>query len=156
MKNHAKLGGICETLRSLQKQPCHLPEDTRVQLMCVASYDIWCRETWTPTKQAQNKLEAAQTKIERSMLNITYKDRNTNIWVRERIKVIDIISNVTQMKWSWAGHNNRLKDDQWTSRVTTWIPCDKKRRQWRPAKLCRGNLDKYWGTWSGRGQHKTG
>ena len=46
---------------------------------------------WTLTKQAQNKLAAAQTKMERSMLNITYKDRRTNIWVRERTKLIDII-----------------------------------------------------------------
>ena len=48
-------------------------------------------DTWTLTKQAQNKLAAAQTKMERSMLNITYKDRRTNIWVRERKKFIDII-----------------------------------------------------------------
>ena len=26
----------------LQKQPCHLPEETCVQLQCAASYDIWC------------------------------------------------------------------------------------------------------------------
>ena len=39
-------------------------------------------ETWTLTKQAQNKLAAAQTKMERGMLNITYKDRKTNIWVK--------------------------------------------------------------------------
>ena len=32
-------------------------------------------ETWTLTKQAQNKLAAAQTKMERSMLNVTYEDR---------------------------------------------------------------------------------
>ena len=37
----------------------------------------------------------AKTKMETSMLNITY-----NVWVRERIKVIDIISNVRQMKRS--------------------------------------------------------
>ena len=55
-------------------------------------------ETWTLTKQAQNKLAAAQTKMETSMLNITFKDRKTNIWVRERTKVIDIISNVSKMK----------------------------------------------------------
>ena len=24
----------------LQKQPCHLPEETGVQLLCAASYDI--------------------------------------------------------------------------------------------------------------------
>ena len=28
----------------LQKQPCHLPEETGVQLLCAASYDIWCRD----------------------------------------------------------------------------------------------------------------
>ena len=50
--------------------------------------------------------------MERSMLNITYKDRRTtlNIWVRERTKLIDIIYTVRKMKWSWAGHVNRLKD----------------------------------------------
>ena len=41
-----------------------------------ASNDI--AETWSLTKQAQKKLAAAQTKMERSMLNITYHDRKTN------------------------------------------------------------------------------
>ena len=76
--NHGRLGGIRQTPGHLQKQPCHLPEETGVQLLCAASYDIWFRY-WTLTKQAQNKLAAAQTKMERSMLNITNKDRNTNI-----------------------------------------------------------------------------
>ena len=89
-------------------------------------------------------LSLTQTKMERSMLNITHKDRKTNIWVRERTKVIDIINTVRKMKWSWAGHINRLKDDRWTSRVTTWRPYDKKRRQGRPAKRWRDDLDKYW------------
>ena len=51
---------------------------------CVLPAMTYSAETWTLTKQAQNKLAAAQTKMERSMLNITYKDRRTNIWVRER------------------------------------------------------------------------
>ena len=101
-------------------------------------------ETCTLTKQAHIKLAAAQTKMERSMLNITYKDRRTNIWVRERTELIDIIYTVRKMKWSWAGHINRFKDDRWTSRVTTWRPYDKKRRQGRPAKRWRDDLDKYW------------
>ena len=90
------------------------------------------------------------------MLNITYKDRRTNIWVRERTKLIDIIYTVRKMKLSWAGHINRLKDDRWTSRVTTWRPYDKKRRQGRPAKRWRDDLDKYWSDTICRGQHKTG
>ena len=60
-----------------------LPEETGVQLLCAARYVIWHgAETWTLTKQAQNKLTAAQNKMARCMLNITYNDRNTNIWVR--------------------------------------------------------------------------
>ena len=98
----------------------------------------------TLTKQSQNKLATAQTKMERRMLNITYKDRNTNFWVSERAAVIYIINTVRKMKWSWAGHVNRRKDDRWTSRVTTWRPYDRKRRQGRPAKRWRDDLDKYW------------
>ena len=135
-------GGIRQTPGYLQKQPCHLPEETCVQLLCAAR--TYGAETWTLTKQAQNKLAAAQTKMERSTLNITYKDRRTNIWVRERTKLIDIIYTVRKMKWSWAGHINRLKDDRWTSRVTIWRPYDKKRRQGRPAKRWRDDQDKYW------------
>ena len=55
-------------------------------------------ETWTLTKQAQNKLAAVQTKMERSMLNNTYKDIRTNIWARERTKVIDSMYTVRKMK----------------------------------------------------------
>ena len=125
------------TLPSAWKDKCTTP-------VCCQLWHNYGAETWTLTKQAQNKLAAAQTKMERSMLNVTYKDRRTNIWVRERTKLIDIIYTVRKMKWSWAGHINRLKDDRWTSRVTTWRPYDKKRRQGRPAKRWRDDLDKYW------------
>ena len=81
---------------------------------CVLPAMAYGAETWTLTKQAQNKLAAAQSKVERSMLNITYKDGKINIWVR----VIDIINTVRKMKWSLEGHINRLKDDRWTSLVS--------------------------------------
>ena len=107
---------------------------------CVLPAMTYGAETWTLTKQAQHKL----TKMERSMLNITYKDRKTNTWVRERTQVIYIINTVRKMKWSWEGHINCHKDYRWTSRVTTCRPYGKKRRQGRPAKLWRDDLDKYW------------
>ena len=40
--------------------------------------------------QAKNKLAAAQLKMERSMVNITYRDRKANIWVRKKTKVTDV------------------------------------------------------------------
>ena len=86
-----------------------------------ASYMI-CRlyllELLTRTKQAQNKLAAAQTKMERSITSGSGRGQKS-----------DIISNVIKTKWSWAGHINPLKNDRWTSSVTTWRPYDKKRRQ---------------------------
>ena len=88
-KNHGRLGGIRRTPGYLQKQPCHLPEETGVQLLCAASYDIWCRDLDTDQTSIEQNW-AAHTEMERSMLKITYKYRRTNIWVRERTKVIYI------------------------------------------------------------------
>ena len=38
------------------------------------------------------------------MFNIKFKDRRTDICVRKMTKVIDMISDVRKVKWSWAGH----------------------------------------------------
>ena len=54
-----------------------------------------------------------------------------------------VISNVRKRKWSWAGHINPLKDDRWTSRVTTWRPYDNQILPGRRAKRWR-DLDKFW------------
>ena len=58
--------------------------------------------------------------------------------------ILYIINNVTKMKWSRAGHVNLLKHVRWTSRLTTWRPYDKKRRQRSLAKQWRDDLDEYW------------
>ena len=92
----------CPKHRDIFKSNLAIRPKRQVYNSCVLPAMTSGAETWTLTKQAQNKLAAAQTKMERSMLNITYKDRKTNIWVRERTKVIDIISNVRKIKWSWA------------------------------------------------------
>ena len=141
-ENHGGLGGIRQTPGYLQKQPCHLPEETGVQLQCAASYDIWCRDL--ETDQTSTEQTCGRTDQNGKKYAQHHKDIRTNIWVRERKKLIDIIYTVRKMKWSWAGHINRLKDDRWTSRVTHWRPYDKKRRQGRPAKRWRDDLDKYW------------
>ena len=58
---------------------------------CVLPAMTYGAETWALTTQAKNKLAAAQTKIERSILNITYRDRKINIWLREKTQVTDLI-----------------------------------------------------------------
>ena len=123
-KTHGRLGGICQTPGSLQTQPCHMPDETGVQLMCATSYDKWCSDLdtdQTSTVQTcdrtdQNGKKNAQTS---PGLNIAHQDKRTQIILAmERTTVIDIISNARKMKWFWTG----FKDDLWTSRVTTWRP----------------------------------
>ena len=65
----------------------------------------------------------------RSMLNITYKDIKTNIWVRERTKVIDIIKTVLKNEMALGTAY------QPPQRRPMDLACDydKKRRQGRQA-----------------------
>ena len=130
----------------------------KVYNSCVLPAMTYGAETWSLTKQAQKKLAAAQTKMERSMLNITYHDRKTNTWVRAKTGVTDVIKTTRRMKWSWAGHISRLKDDRWTKRITTWEPYGRKRLRGRPAKRWRDDLDEYWNetTWQRTAQGKLG
>ena len=78
---------------------------------CVLSAMTYSTETCALTTQPKNKLAAAQTKMERSMLNITYWDRKTNIWGREKTKVTDVIEQARRRKWTWAGHVNSIQDN---------------------------------------------
>ena len=51
------------------------------------------------------------------MLNITYRDRKTNIWVREETKVTDVIEQVRRRKRTWAGHISGIRDNRWTGEM---------------------------------------
>ena len=71
---------------SIRHAPRHLYEyrwdmldETHLQLMRLLVTMTYGAKTWALTTQAKNNLAAAQTKMERSMLNITYRDRKTNI-----------------------------------------------------------------------------
>ncbi|XP_072015009.1 uncharacterized protein [Amphiura filiformis] len=93
----------------------------------------------------ERKLAAAQHNMERSILNITYKDRNTNKWIREQTQVQDILEAIKSRKWTWAGHISRRKDNRWSSTLTHWTPYGRKRNRGRQRKRWRDELQNYWG-----------
>ena len=76
--------------------------------------------------------------MEGSTLSITYNDRRMNICIRKRTQFINIME---KMEWSWTGHNNRLNDDWWTSRVKTSRPNIMTRKD---NKRWRDDLDTHW------------
>ena len=111
---------------------------------CVLPVMTYGAETWALTTQSKNKLSAAQKKIERSMLNITYRDRKINIWEREKSKVTYVIEQVIRRKWTWTGHVCRIRDNRWTLRITTWKSYKRKRPRRRPARRWRKEQGDYW------------
>ena len=52
-----------------------------------------------------------------TMLNITYRERKTNIWVREKMKITDVIDQVRKRKWTWAWHVSRIQVN-WGHRIS--------------------------------------
>ena len=92
----------CNTRTCLKRQmynACILPAKT---------YDA---DTWALASQAKYYLAAAQTHIKWSMLNITYRDIKTNIWLREKTKVTYVIEQDRRRQCSWAGYVTRIQDN---------------------------------------------
>ena len=45
-------------------------------------------------------------------------DKVLNLEIRERTKINDSLEEITKLKWKWAGHVARMKDNRWTVRCT--------------------------------------
>ena len=46
------------------------------------------------------------------MLEITRRDKKRNDWLRKQTGVTGILERVKRLKWKWAGHIARMKDDR--------------------------------------------
>ena len=79
-------------------------------------------ETWTPTKLQERKVAVAQRSMERSLLNITKRDKIRNEVIRSKTKVVDIIDKVQCMRGQWAGHIARMSNTRWAKIISEWTP----------------------------------
>ena len=59
-----------------------------------------------------DKVTKSQRSMERQMLHVRLTDRKSNEWIRGKTKVRDVRSEVAKLKWKFAGHNVRQKDDR--------------------------------------------
>lgn len=89
---------------------------------CVLPVLTYGAETLTLTRKVINKIQVAQRAMERSMLNLSLRDRVPNHIIRERTGVTDAVERITTLKWNWAGHVARVKDGRWTKRILEWRP----------------------------------
>ena len=61
-------------------------------------------ETWNLTTFLEQKLLTAQHAMERRMLHITLLDLVKKSVIRSKNKVEDILEEIKEAQWRWAGH----------------------------------------------------
>ena len=112
-------------------------------------------ETWTLTKSQEIKLAVAQRSMERSMLNVTLRDKIRNEEIKKRTKIIDIVERVEGMRGKWARYVARMEGSKWANRVTKWTPRQGKRFRGRPRRRWRDEIEKKAGKmWMKRAQDR--
>lgn len=83
------------------------------------------------SKRIVNKIEVDQRATERKILGITLEDKKHNKWIRQKIKVDDITTRISSIKWQWEGHV-ASSTITWGQRINKWRPSDEWRSIGRP------------------------
>ena len=72
--------------------------------------------------------------MERSLLNITWRERKTNREIRNKTNVKDVVRVVKELKYRCAGHVVRYKDDRWTGVISDWYTRGSRRNKGRQSR----------------------
>ena len=107
---------------------------------CIIPALSYGAETWTTTKRLEKRLRVTERAMERIMIGVTKKDRLTNIDLRQKSGVQDIILTIKSKKWRWAGHLARRHDNRWTHKTTVWTPRHLTRKRGRQSRRWRDDL----------------
>lgn len=103
---------------------------------CILPCITYGCETWSLTKHHREKLGKCQRGMERSMTGTRRQDRVSNVQLREKTKLTDILEKIDLQKWRWTGHMLRSRQEKWSQIITNWYPRDGKR--------CRGRQQMRW------------
>lgn len=112
----------------------NMPINLKKKVMdsCLIPCLTYACQTWKFTSKIKNKVVTCQRGMERSMLNIRKIQKIRHTDIRSRTKTIDALHHALKLKWKWAGHVARLKDNRWTQKITNWKGPDGKRCRGRP------------------------
>ena len=82
--------------------------ERKVYNQCILPTVTYGSETCYHRKKQNHKIRTIYRAHERVMLNITWKDKKTALWIRKQTGVRDIIEDIRKSKWTWAGHIVRM------------------------------------------------
>lgn len=89
-------------------------------------------------------MAVAERGMERKMTGSRLQDRISNIDLRLKSRVADVVTRVAELKFQWAGHLAR--GNQWSTLISEWIPRSDRRRRGRPATRWDDDIRKSIGT----------
>ncbi|KAG1682135.1 Calcium-activated chloride channel regulator 4A [Nymphon striatum] len=115
----------------------------------VESTLLYACESWTVSKNMEQKLRAFEMKTYRSMLGISWKEKKTNEWVRNKVKIIcgseleSVMDTMKRRKFKYFGHMVRGGG---MARAILECGVEGSRGRGRPMRNWLGNLKE----WSGQ------
>lgn len=119
-------------LKEIFKSDMPIGTKTRVMNTCLLPSLTYGCQTWKFTRKLKNKIITCQRSMERSILKIKKIQKIRHTLIRQKTKVIDALSHSQKLKWQWAGHIARLRDNRWTKSTTSWAGPLGQRRRGRP------------------------
>lgn len=120
------------SLKEILKSDMPIKIKKRVSDTCLLPSLTYACQTWKFTRRVKNKIRSCQRSMERSIMKLRKIQKIPHTRIRHKTKVIDALSYSQKLKWRWAGHIARLKDERWTTRVTSWPGPSGHRKRGRP------------------------
>lgn len=102
-------------------------KNKNIRNLCVLSTLTYAVQTWAITKQQITRLQIIQLKMERKTFNIRLRDKIKSKDIRITTNR-DIGYIPKKLKFKYAGHMMRAKDDRWSYRISVWTPYDRKKK----------------------------
>lgn len=117
----AKASSALNQLNSLwHNRRISMKTKRRVYFACIRPVLIYGCETWPLKKEHERKLDAFEHRAWRRILRISYRDRVTNIEVRNRFKVEETVSTyIRKRRLVWFGHVARMPVNRWPYKLMT-------------------------------------
>lgn len=92
-------------------------------------------ESWTLTKQQENKIQASEMKYLRGIMGVTKRDRLRNVEIRNELEVEPVKNTIERQQLRWFGHLSRMGNSRqpkiiWQTKTNIKRARGRPRRRW--------------------------
>ena len=134
-----------------------IPLNLKATLLETCTFPVltYGTQTWATTTTQLNGIYKTQLALERKITGTKLLDKIKTKDIRNRTGTKDIRYTVKKLKFKYAGHIARNKEDRWERRVLEWQPRGFKRTKGRPRMRWRDEVVHHCGIlWERDAQHR--